>query len=52
MIFVNIAEYLLSRSTGSDTAFAVVKVDGKLSEDVIYALNKFDEILKIQQLQV
>ncbi len=49
---VNIAEYLLSRSTGGDTAFAVVKVDGKLSEDVIDALNKFDEILKIQQLQV
>ncbi len=49
---VNIAEYLLSRSNGGDTAFAVVKVDGKLAEDVIDSLDQFDEIVKIQQLQV
>jgi len=49
---VNIAEYLLSRTSDSDTAFAVVKIDEKLSDSVISTLNDMDEILTIKQLQV
>ena len=49
---VNIAEYLLSRSSNSDTAFAVVKIDEKLSNSVINTLNDMDEILTIKQLEV
>ncbi|MBT7376770.1 MAG: phosphoglycerate dehydrogenase [Candidatus Marinimicrobia bacterium] len=49
---VNIAEYLLSRTSDSDTAFAVVKIDEKLSDSVLSTLNNMDEILTIKQLAV
>ena len=49
---VNIAEYLLSRTSDSDTAFAVVKIDEKLSDSVLKTLNEMDEILTIKQLAV
>lgn len=49
---VNIAEYLLSRSSNSDTAFAVVKIDEKLSNTVLTTLKNMDEILSIKQLQL
>ena len=49
---VNIGEYLLSRTSDSDTAFAVVKIDEKLSDSVLSTLSDMDEILTIKQLQV
>jgi len=49
---VNIIEYLLSRTSDSDTAFSVVKIDEKLSDSVLSTLSDLDEILTIEQLQV
>ena len=49
---VNIAEYLLSRTSDSDTAFAVVKIDEELSEAVLNKLNDMNEIIAIKQLQI
>ena len=49
---VNIAEYLLSRTRDSDTAFAIVKIDEELSDSVMSTLDSMAEILTIKQLQV
>jgi len=49
---VNIAEYLLSRSSDSDTAFSIIKIDEKLSDSVLNTLNDMGEILTIKQLQI
>ena len=49
---VNIAEYLLSRNSDSDTAFSIIKIDEKLSDSVLNTLNNMGEILTIKQLQV
>ena len=51
---VNIAEYLLSRTSngGTDTAYAVVKIDEKLSDSLIGELKDMDEIITIMQLEL
>lgn len=49
---VNIAEYLLSRTSDSDTAFAIVKIDEELSDSVMSTLDSMTEILTIKQLQI
>ena len=49
---VNIGEYLLSRTSKNDIAYAVVKLDCKLESHIIESLQNLDEILKIHQLKL
>ena len=49
---INIAEFLLSRTSKGNNAFSIVKVDEKISEQLINSLEKLDEILNIIQLEV
>ena len=49
---VNIAEYLLSRTAHSDSAYSVIKIDGQISDALFEQLNNVDEILDVKQLHV
>ena len=49
---VNIAEYLLSRSDNSDSAYSVIKLDGQIDNELLEILSNIDEILDIKQLYV
>ena len=49
---VNIGEYLLSRTSQNETAYAVVKLDSALDGRILESLNKLDEIIDIHQLQL
>ena len=49
---VNIGEYLLSRTSQNETAYAVVKLDSSLDKDILESLNKLDEIMNIHQLHL
>jgi len=49
---INIAAYLLSRSIDNGLAFAVVRVDSKLSEEQISSLANLDHIRSIKQIHV
>jgi len=49
---VNIAEYLLSRTDNSDSAYSIIKVDGQINEKLLQTLSNIDEILDIKQLYV
>lgn len=49
---VNIGEYHLSRSKGTDTAYAIIKVDEILDNNLINELNELDEILEVVPLSV
>ena len=49
---VNIGEYLLSRTSQNETAYAVVKLDSALDRRILESLNKLDEIIDIHQLQL
>ena len=49
---VNIGEYLLSRTSQNETAYAVVKLDSELEQGILEKLNKLDEIMNIQQLHL
>ena len=49
---VYIGEYLLSRTSKNDIAYAVVKLDCKLDSQIIESLQNLDEILKIHQLKL
>ena len=47
---INIGGYLLSREMNEDEAFSVIRVDSKISEEILVELQKLPEILSIQQL--
>lgn len=47
---VNIAGYLLSRIEKSDYAYAVIKLDELVKEDVLNQISVIDEIIDIKQL--
>ncbi len=47
---VNIGGYLLSRDMNNDEAFSVIRVDSKVSKEVLDTLKNIPEILSIQQL--
>jgi D-3-phosphoglycerate dehydrogenase len=47
---INIGGYLLSREMNEDEAFSVIRVDSKISEEILVELQKLPEILTIQQL--
>ena len=49
---VNIAEYLLSRTDNSDSAYSIIKVDGQINKKMLEKLSQIDEILDIKQLYV
>ena len=49
---INIAEYLLSRTSKNDSAYSVIKYDGNISNDLLVELKKIKEILNIKQLHV
>ena len=49
---INIAEFLLSRTSKGDDAFSIVKVDEKISKKLIDLLTKLDEIISIRQLVI
>ena len=49
---VNIGEYLLSRTSQNETAYAVIKLDSSLDKDILESLNKLDEIMNIHQLHL
>ena len=49
---INIAEFLLSRTNKSNNAFSIVKVDEKISEELMESLQELDEITNIIQLEV
>ena len=47
---INIGGYLLSRDMNDDEAFSVIRVDSKVSKEVLATLQNLPEILSIQQL--
>ena len=47
---VNIAEYLLGRIDGSDNAYGIIKLDAKISEDILQSLKKLKEIVDVKQI--
>ena len=49
---INIAEFLLSRTSKGDNASSIVKVDDKISDELIESLKKLDEIMSIIQLEI
>ncbi len=49
---VNIGEYLLSRTSQNETAYAVVKLDSKLNKKLLESLSSLDEIIDIRQLSI
>ncbi len=49
---INIAEFLLSRTSKGDNAFSIVKVDDKISNELIESLKKLNEIMNIIQLEI
>ena len=49
---VNIAEYLLSRTSNNDCAYSIIKFDGIIDDALLEELKKIDEILDIKQLRV
>ena len=49
---INIAEFLLSRTSKGDNAFSIVKVDDKISEILMKTLQDLDEIMNVIQLKV
>ena len=49
---INIAEFLLSRTSQGKNAFSIVKVDERISEELIKTLKQLSEIINIIQLEV
>ena len=49
---VNIAQYLLSRTDNSDTAYSVIKVDGQIDKKLLDKLSSIDDVLDVKQLYV
>ena len=49
---INIAEFLLSRTSKGNNAFSIVKVDDRISSSLMQSLEKLDEIMKVIQLEV
>jgi len=49
---INIAEFLLSRTSKGNNAFSIVKVDEKISDELMIIIKKLDEIINIMQLEV
>tara|TARA_B110000116_G_C16529742_1_gene443808 strand:- start:260 stop:691 length:432 start_codon:yes stop_codon:yes gene_type:complete len=48
---VNIAGYLLSRIEASDYAYAVIKLDDLIENDVLEKINAINEIIDIKQIE-
>ncbi|MDC0645946.1 phosphoglycerate dehydrogenase [bacterium] len=48
---VNIAAYLLNRSGGKGSAFAVIRLDNSLSKETLKVLGEIDDIQSINQIQ-
>ena len=49
---INIAQYLLSRIEGKDTAYSIIKIDGQIDNNLINKISSIDEILDLKQLYV
>lgn len=49
---VNIASYLLGRVDGSKNAYGVIKLDSALDDSILVDLKKFEEIVKLWQINV
>ena len=47
---INIGAYLLSREMNNGEAFAVLRVDNSVPEDILLKLEELPEILSVQQL--
>jgi hypothetical protein len=47
---VNIGAYLLSREMNDGEAFAVIRVDNPVAEDILNDLQDLPEIISVQQL--
>ena len=49
---INIAEFLLSRTSKGNNAFSIVKVDDRISTSLMQSLERLDEIMKVIQLEI
>ena len=49
---INISSYLLSKKTDNDYAFAIIKLDEKIEENILIELQKIDELLEIKQVSL
>ena len=49
---INIAEFLLSRKDSNDIAYSIIKIDGKISDDILNQISKVDEIIDIKQITI
>jgi D-3-phosphoglycerate dehydrogenase len=47
---INIAEYLLGQINNSDNAYGIVKLNSKVSEDILSSLRSLTEILDVKQI--
>ena len=49
---INIAEYILSRTSKENSAYSVIKYDGDIGADLLAKLKEIQEILNVKQLNV
>ena len=49
---INIAEFLLSRTSKGNNAFSIVKVDDRICTSLMQSLERLDEIMKVIQLEI
>ena len=49
---VNIAEYLLGRIDSGDSAYGIIKLDCKISEDILQSLKTLEEIIDAKQIVI
>ena len=52
MLGINIAGYLLSRNKDNDFAFAIIKLDSVLDDDIIKKIRDIDELIDVRQIVV
>jgi len=49
---INIAEFILSRKDSDDIAYSIIKIDDKVSDDILNQISKEDDIIDIKQITI
>ena len=47
---INIAEFILSRKDSDELAYSIIKIDEKISDDILLKISKVEEIIDIKQI--
>ena len=49
---INIAEFILSRKDSDELAYSIIKIDEKISDDILLKISKVEEIIDIKQIVI